>query len=213
MHVYKLINSTSNDLLNIAQCHKQCFKRSLSSKLGLLYIKKTFEWFLNSPNRFLFHIANDDGVIGYCGGFTPQFIGDGSTSGIIQYAMRQAIVGVALHPWLLFNNEVIEMYPLIFKNVQKKLSAKKAKIITRPVESFDRRVGLVVIGVHPGHRGLGVFQNLMHEFELRAANQGIYKLSLTVKKDNIGAIKAYTKQGWFVTNEHVHTLEMGKYIQ
>lgn len=212
--VHSLTTSTSNDLLNIAKCHRQCFKDSLPSKLGLRYIKKTFEWFLNSPNRFLFHIVKDGEVVGYCGGFVPQYIGDGSTSGIMQYAMKQAAAGVALHPWLLFNKEVMEMYPLIFKNIKAKfLGSKKTAEAPAAVKPFDKRVGLVVVGVLPAHRGTGVFPVLMREFEARAAAFNINKLVLSVKKNNPGAIKAYTKQNWFITNEHQHTLEMCKFIQ
>jgi ribosomal protein S18 acetylase RimI-like enzyme len=187
----------------------------MSTKLGMPYIKKSFEWFLTRDNCFLFHVVNAEGlVIGYCGGFIPRFVGDGSTSGIMQYTMKEAITGVILHPWLLFNKEVMAMYPLIFKNIQKKIFKKKqAKIQAAPVASVDRRAGLVVIGVHPEYRGTGVFQMLMNEFEKRALSFGLPKLVLSVKKDNGRAVHAYTKQGWFIFKEHPVTLEMVKYLQ
>jgi len=210
----KLVPSQKNDLTAIAKCHKLCFKHSLSSRLGLVYIKKTFEWFLEKENRFLFHVVKDGEVIGYCGGFIPQYIGDGSTSGIMQYTMPQAIRGVALHPWLLFHKEVLDMHPLILKNIRRKIFKKKeSKKVTEPVKPFDKRVGLVVIGVHPEHRGSGVFQLLMHEFEARALSFNINKLVLSVKKSNQRAINAYSKQHWFISNEHPVTLEMCKHLQ
>jgi ribosomal protein S18 acetylase RimI-like enzyme len=71
-------------------------------------------------------------------------------------------------------------------------------------------VGLVVIGVHPAHRGSGIFQLLMQEFEKKALGYNIHKLVLSVKKNNARAIGAYTKQGWFISKENEHTLEMCK---
>jgi len=212
--MYTLHPSANADLQNIALCHKLCFKNSLSTQLGMPYIKRSFAWFLSKKNCFLFHVSHNGEVIGYCGGFVPQFIGDGSTSGIMQYTMRQAMLGVAQRPWLLFHPEVTGMYPLIFKNIRKRILKNKIQNApVEPVSRFDKRVGLVVIGVHPKHRGSGVFQLLMQEFEKRALEFDIHKLILSVKKQNARAIKAYTKQGWFIAAENDSTLEMCKYLQ
>jgi GNAT superfamily N-acetyltransferase len=212
--MFKLLPAHKEDLQNIALCHKLCFKDSLSTQLGMPYIKRSFEWFLSKENCFLYYVLKDDIVVGYCGGFIPQHIGDGSTSGIMQYTMREATVGIIQHPWLLFHREVTGMYPLIFKNIKKKIFKKKtAKTPVQPVAAFDKRVGLVVIGVHPAHRGLGVFQMLMQEFEKRALGFHIHKLVLTVKKQNKRAINAYLKQGWFIAAEGPSTLEMNKHLQ
>lgn len=178
------------------------------------YIRKSFEWFLAKDNCFLFYVIKDGAVVGYCGGFIPQYIGDGSTSGIMQYTMREATLGILQHPWLLFHREVTAMYPLIFKNIRKKIVKQGAnKKPAEPVAAFDKRVGLVVIGVHPAHRGLGVFQMLMQEFEKRALSYNIHKLVLSVKKTNKRAISAYLKQGWFIAAEGESTLEMYKHLQ
>ena len=77
---------------------------------------------------------------------------------------------------------------------------------------FDKRAGLVVIGVHPEYRGTGIFDMLMSEFEKKALERNLYKLVLTVKKNNTGAVKAYTRQGWFIIKEHAENLEMAKYL-
>jgi GNAT superfamily N-acetyltransferase len=213
--MFQIINSAQKDLLGVAKCHAVCFNTSLSTKLGLSYIKKSFEWYLANQNCFLFHIVNNEGdVIGYCGGFIPQYAGQGSTSSILQYTMKEAVKGVALHPWLLFHKEIMAIYPLIFKNIKKKIFKKKELTkLAEPVSNFDKRVGLVVIGVHPAYRGSGVFAALMNEFEHKAQQANIYRLVLSVKKDNVRAISAYTKQGWFIAKEHIKMLEMAKYLK
>lgn len=212
--MYQIVQSGKSDITSIARCHNECFKNSLSSQLGLAYIKKTFEWFFDKDNRFLFHVVVNGKVAGYCGGFIPQYIGDGSTSGMMQYAMPQAITGALLHPWLLLHKDVRAMYPLIFKNIKRRLFKKQvAAKPVEPVKTFDKRVGLVVIGVLPQQRGTGIFQALMREFENKARSYNIHKLVLTVRKNNARAIRAYTKQGWFTVNEHLQTLELCKNLQ
>ncbi|HXL58021.1 MAG TPA: hypothetical protein VN958_17285, partial [Chitinophagaceae bacterium] len=98
--MYRLEQTQPSRVRDIAISHQQCFPSSFSSRLGLLYLVKTFEWFLVAENRFLFHIESGNEVIGYCGGFKSLYIGDGSTSGMLQYAMKEAMKGLIRRPYL-----------------------------------------------------------------------------------------------------------------
>ena len=89
----------------------ECFPDSLATKLGKDYVQQTFDWYLNHPNRFLFFIEEGDKVIGYCGGFVPAKPGDGSSSGMLQHAFKQAVTALLLQPWLLLNAEVKPQLP------------------------------------------------------------------------------------------------------
>jgi len=213
--MYLLKYTLPQELEQVADCHRSCFPSSLSSQLGRAYRIKSMEWFTAGKNRFLFHIVENNMVVGYCGGFISMYKGDGSTSGIIQYAMPQAVKGVLKRPWLLFSREIISMYPLIIKNITRRFfhanqtSANSAK---QNVVN-EQKVGLVVIGVHPQYRGKGIFEMLMHEFEKQTAQRRISKMILSVKKNNARAVAAYNKAGWKVSKENNNTLEMMKIIQ
>lgn len=198
----------------IAACHRLCFQDSPSTKIGFAYCCKTMEWFLAGSNRFLFHVVDEQNkVIGYCGGFCPEYTGDGSASGIMQYAMSEAVKGVIKNPWLIFNKEVMAMYPLIFKNIYSKILSRKKKYPAAENKTVsDTRVGLVVIGVHPAFRGEGVFEMLMGQFEKEAVQRRISKMILSVKKENTRAVNAYKKLRWQVVKEHESSFEMIKYI-
>src|SRR5437764_11289424 len=111
--MYRLQQTQSSQIRDVAICHQHCFPDSFSSKLGLTYSYKTFEWFLVAENRFLFHIEWQNRVIGYYGGFKSSFPGDGSTSGMLQYAMKEAVQRLIKKPWLLFHPDLIKRYPLI----------------------------------------------------------------------------------------------------
>lgn len=205
--------SQYSDINNIAVCHRLCFGDSLSSKLGINYSKKTFEWFLAGENRFLFHVLENDILVGYCGGFYPRFAGDGSTSDMIQYAMKEAVKGTLVRPWLFFHKEVMALYPVIFKNVYRKIFTTKNKAgEIKMTNTPEKRIGLVVIGVHPSYRGKGVFEILMNQFENETLERKFNKMVLSVKKKNTRAINAYKKMGWSVEKENNSSFEMAKLI-
>lgn len=194
----KLDYSQPSNLQGIAICQMACFPNSFNTALGASFVAKSLGWFLSQEKRFLFHVLRDGKVVGFCGGFAPQFYGDGSSSGMLQFAFKEAIIGVLKKPWLIFNKELRAYYPFIFRNIKKKLGIRKS-IAAKP-EPIDfilvPTVGLVVIGVHPNFRGKGIFELLMNEFEQKAKSLNISTCSLSVRSNNNRAIAAYKKMGW-----------------
>lgn len=188
-----------------------CFASSFSSKLGIAYVKKTLEWFFAGNNKFLFHIEKDGIVVGYCGGFLSKGVGDGSSSSMLQYAFKEAVWGVVKKPWLLLHKDIIKLYPLIIKNIINKIFKSNKHAALQPHK--ESLVGLVVIGVHPNYRGTGIFDELMHYFFNRARELSNEGAKLSVKKNNIRAIKAYEKFGWVVKEELNDTLVLVHYFK
>ena len=197
---------------DIASCHASCFPKSLATKLGSTYVQKTLEWFLDNPNRFLFHIVRDKKVIGYCGGFIPVKPGDGSSSGMLQYAFKEAIRGIMTKPFLLFHPEVVQNYPFLWMNIKRKLTGRTKPFKPTEPKLFKPYVGLVVIGVHPGFQGKGLAKLLMDEFENRSRQFKQAEMVLSVKKDNTKAIRAYSKSGWTIREENEKTFVLHKHI-
>ncbi|HEY6975068.1 MAG TPA: GNAT family N-acetyltransferase, partial [Chitinophagaceae bacterium] len=190
--MYQLLETQLSTIKEIAICHQECFPNSFSSKLHNSYLTKTLEWFLASDNRFLFHIEAQNQVIGYCGGFKSSFRGDGSTSGMLQYAMKEAIMGIIKKPNLIFHRELRRHYPLIAKNIFKKIfRSKRIQTIATDCVTSNSKIGLVVIGVHPDYRGKGVFELLMKNFEEESKKRGAREITLSVKSLNARAIAAY----------------------
>ena len=190
----------------------QCFPESLATKLGLAYVEKTFDWYLVHANRFLFHIEIDNVVVGYCGGFVPSKPGDGSSSGTLQHAFNEALKGLVKKPWLLFHAEVKPHYPFLWRNIKRRITGKikPAVALAKNAKPFEPYCGLVVIGVLPSHRGHGIAQQLMDEFEARAKALHQTRCKLSVKKNNLGALNAYKKQGWYIGEEQPVTYVMEK---
>jgi ribosomal protein S18 acetylase RimI-like enzyme len=203
-----LLRQTSEQFLDkVALCHIQCFPNSFGIRLSFNYTKRSLEWFLVGENRFLFHIESDNKVIGYCGGFRSSFAGDGSTSSMLQYAIREAMEGLIKKPYLLFHPDVLKRYPLIFRNIFRiSFNSKK----NTSVNYDNTKIGLVVIGVHPDYRGKGVFDLLMKNFEQESQKRDASKITLSVKASNLRAIAAYKKAGWQIDAETKKDINMFK---
>jgi GNAT superfamily N-acetyltransferase len=212
--MFQLQNTFREQLNEVAICQMQSFPDSFGTKLGRGYTKKSLEWFLAGENRFLFHVLYEDKVVGYCGGFQSKGLGDGSTSGIMQYAMREAAIGMIKKPWLFFHKDIIRFYPLILKNIFKKFNGEKSNTnLQSTTNTRANAVGLVVIGVHPDHRGKGCFELLMKHFEEVSYKHGAAKITLSVKASNERAIAAYKKTGWQKGSQTDKAIEMHKWLK
>lgn len=212
-----IINSQNSDLEKIAVCHISAFPDSLSSKMGLSYLKKMIEWYLADEKRFLFHIEENGKCAGYCGGMIHDGTQtSGSASGMIQYSFNEAVISILLRPWLLFHKEIISKYTLITKNIKKRFKNKKNTVSTdqrkKAYLKIEPSVGLVVIGVSSEFQGKGYGTLLLQEFENRAKEMNYKLINLTVRNDNTQAIKAYERNGWIRSKLSGNSLEMYKNI-
>jgi ribosomal protein S18 acetylase RimI-like enzyme len=209
--MFKLQQTSLEHLDNIAACHMLCFPYSLGTKLGRRYTKKSLEWFLANDNRFLFHVKCGNKIVGYCGGFKASYLGDGSTSGMMQYAMREAFYAVIKKPYLLFHKDLVKRYHLISKNILRKIF-KYTKTNTTATAVNNSKIGLVVIGVHPEYRGKGCFELLMRQFEEECRKRNATNITLSVKSTNARAIAAYKKMGWQIMPAANKDIDMFKML-
>lgn len=214
-------NSDFRDLPEIAECHRSAFPDSLSSKMGNRYLSKMIEWYLSGEKKFLFHAEEEGKIVGYCGGMVNDGTqATGSASGMIQYSFNDAVISIALRPWLLFHKEFLSKFKLISKNIKRKFGMNKGgKKINKPAESAvdntkrkttEPVAGLVVIGVSKEYMGKGYGSLLLQEFENKSIQMNIKKMALSVKSENKKAIKSYERNGWIITKETGDYYEMEK---
>jgi ribosomal protein S18 acetylase RimI-like enzyme len=208
-------NSRKEDLEEIAVCHKSAFPDSLSSQMGISYLKKMLEWYLSDDKKFLFHIEENGKCVGYCGGMIDDGLqATGSASGMIQYSFNDAVRSIMLRPWLLFHKELLAKYKLIKKNIKLKMKKKavpgKTETKKRNEARHEIQTGLVVIGVSREAQGKGYGSLLLQEFENKTKRLNIKAMSLTVRNDNNQAIKSYERNGWVRFKLNGNSLEMVK---
>lgn len=208
------IITTTRDLKNIVECHKSAFPNALSSKMGNTFISKMMEWYITSDRGILFHIENKNKeIIGYCGGIITKQKGlHGAVTSISQYSFNTFLISYLIRPWLIFHPENIKKITYIQRNIIVKLGLNKPEEINK-IEDFIPFMGLVVIGLRKDNQGKGIGGILLNEFENIAKNNNeIKKISLSVKLQNINAIKAYSKNGWKIGEQTKKTIQMFKFI-
>jgi ribosomal protein S18 acetylase RimI-like enzyme len=207
-----------DDLKVVADCHREAFPESFSTKLGQAYLIKNYEWYLISNRRFLIKASIGGKVVGFVGGMLIDKSSTmGSTSSVMQYTFKQALVGLMIHPWLIFNVEVRKNIVLIARNIARKvgLSGKPRgthAVVSNPLDVVPS-LGLVVIGNTPLYRGKGVGAKLLARFEVEANRIEVNQMHLSVRKKNLNAIKAYTRGGWLIKKEVGDNLEMIKVLK
>ncbi|MGB3181828.1 MAG: GNAT family N-acetyltransferase [Cyclobacteriaceae bacterium] len=205
------------DLDKIARCQKQAFPGSLSSAMGLAYLRKMLEWYIVQPSAFLFYIEEDGKCAGYCGGFLVDgSLATGSASGMLQHSFNKAVWSFVFRPWLLMHKEMRAKIPFAVRNVRRKLGLadkqKEQKIKETHRPPTEPYTGLVVIGNDPAYRGKGYGSGLLREFERVSIKKGVKLMRLTVNAQNETAIKSYKRNGWYTANDLGNTHVMEKKI-
>lgn len=167
--------------------------------MGQRYLERMFSWYICTPDTFLFHISENGRCIGYCGGMLAGGKrAAGSTSSVLRYTLWDAVWALIWRPWLWFNSEIWENWPLFWKNFLFKLGIRKQHSISRKASPTPiLSAGLIVIGVHPDYQGKGFGSALLKEFERIAIEKyGVHRFHLSVRADNEPAIRAYEHAGW-----------------
>lgn len=208
-----ILEARVEDLRSIAQCHREAFPHSFSSALGLQFLIKNFLWYLEHPDAFLLVVKNEsDTTLGYAGGLLMHEKSvHGSSTSIMQFAFREAVIGLIMRPWLFFHREMWPNYRLIMKNIRLKLVPSKKVVHPSPGQKKKRNsLGLVVIGTSQSARGKGVGSALLQAFAEKGRALKAERLHLSVKKSNQTAIQAYERNGWLVAGEQAQNLEMYK---
>ena len=199
---FRVVSITRLQLKELAICHRITFSESFNVKLGLRYVEKMLEWFLVSENRFLIGIEHKNAIIGYVGGAK----GLGSTSGMIQHAYWRGIFSLALRPWLIIDPFILRNLNVIWKNKTRKRG------MSTENNTLTKSIGLVVIGVDPSFRRQNIGQMLLKIFDKQCIKLNTHSAHLSVKSENYGAINAYSKNGWIVSETHKSSIEMSKII-
>jgi glycosyltransferase involved in cell wall biosynthesis/ribosomal protein S18 acetylase RimI-like enzyme len=212
--VLTIKRASTTDLMAIAACHQKAFPKALSTAMGKTYLCKMLDWYLEDQRAFLFYLEQDGNCMGYCGGLKVDGAGFGSASSMIQHSFRQAIKAFLLRPWLFFHPEFLHKYKLAARNViSRGRKSFLKKPLPKPVQgktSFTPHIGLIVIGVDPALQGMGYGSRLLKQFELASRQLGFSRLSLTVKTNNVTAIRSYTCNGWITTQVQGNSTTMEK---
>lgn len=208
-------SAREEDLKAIAKCHREAFSSSFSSGLGMRFLIRSFQWYITNQDTCLLILKDMNGqIIGYAGGLLRHGKTlHGSSTSIVQYAFKEALIGLLFRPWLFFHPEMWTNYRFIFNNIRLKIFSNKKSL--QPFISSQkptRSLGLVVIGTSKDLRGTGVGSALLQAFERKGKEFNAEQLHLSVRKNNERAILAYKRNGWKLICENDAEIQMIKII-
>lgn len=190
---WELCNLHKSDIRELASLHCRIFPDSRSTRLGTLYVKKMFTWFLQYQPQLSLIAREDNKIVGYVVGA----IG-GYGRKLFRYAVFEIAVGLITHPHLFLQKETFALWPSYLKGLIPK--KKSRKIGTNP-STLLLSAALAGIGVDPKKQGLGIGRALVMGFENAAKQLNVEKLTLSVHLDNVSANKLYESCGWYQDNQ------------
>lgn len=206
----EIVIAKEGDIEKIATCYIAAFPNTLSSALGLDYVKVMLKWYLSGDSTFLFYLEVNDQCVGFCGGMIRTTGTMGSASSMAQYSFNAAIKAFFIKPWLIFHPEVRAKYKFIVKNILRRFMKESTKRDIIPASNYS---GLVVIGVDPSFQGKGYGSKLLEGFEQFSRQRKLKRMVLSVKSDNAQAITSYRKNNWVVTKVAGQSTSMEKVIE
>lgn len=176
-------------LPEVARIHKDAFRTSALTKLGLEPVRRYYEWQLTGPHDCyaIGVFSADDELTGFCFGG----IFKGSLSGFLKKNRKFLVTWILTHPWLILNPLVTDRIKIALR-IKKKITTPSKPKLTEDVKSF----GVLSIAVDPERQGLGIGRLLMDAVEAKARKGGFQQLHLTVHPTNIQAISFYERCGW-----------------
>lgn len=210
----KIRLSEARDLGAVARCHIDAFPMALASMQGPSFVRRMLSWHIDSNRAFLLHaVSETNETVGYCSAIIRTARDQtGAASSIIRHSKREAIWSYVKRPWLIFHPGTLGKITLLLKRIRRdSAKAKKTNNLEeKKMEPFEVNCGIVGIGVRKSHRGTGVADALIKEFERIAKNNGAKFVTLTVDASNPRAIHFYERNNWCQTKKDGRSVSMRK---
>lgn len=173
---------------SVARLHMTAFKGYTNTLIGIPYVRAFIRWFCETDEAIaLCAIDSTNTPVGYVVG-APL----GYTTDLNKKILWQAVIGILLRPWLVFNPRFRWIVTNKLRSLKEggKHQSNETPILPSPT------ISLVGIGVHPEYRGKKIGYKLIREFESSVVEAQAKSMRLSVYSDNIAARKFYAKAGW-----------------
>jgi ribosomal protein S18 acetylase RimI-like enzyme len=176
---------TDTDIKSIIPVHFKAFKGYINASMGERYVEAFFTWFLTCPKTVTLKATSERNICGYVVG-APL----GYDKQINIKLLKFAITGTLTHPLVLLHKDFLK---IAFRKLMLIFTKSQNNKIVNPE---GHGISLVGIGIDSNYTGLGIGQQLMKAFEVRATELGMNFMRLSVYNKNFQAIHIYEKCGW-----------------
>lgn len=201
--------ATINDIQQIAKIHKESFSKIHTlTFFSIGVIGKYYNEFLNEPDIIFLVLKKNKETIGFILGGESRALQKAQVN-FKRYNFNR--IGLECFKNLYnieFTKKILTSFINLIKNkFKEKCYAENDDIV--PYKS----IRLLSIAVNDCYQGKGMGSLLLKSFEAQLDQCGISKYGLTVRKQNISAIKFYRKMGFKVYKESKIALYYWKALQ
>lgn len=175
-----------SDIDKAADIHCAVFPYSRSTKLGKMFVRRMYEWYVIYQPALSFVAILDGDVVGFATG------AQGDTSDRFRFSFFQIAWGFVSSPHLFWQSEMFEDWMGHFRGLLRIFRKKDVPAIQRG----GSKVTLDSIGVITSLRRKNIGGLLLQAFEEAAASTGAAFMRLGVENDNLSARCFYERQGW-----------------
>ena len=181
------------DIDNIIQLHLKTFRKNHFSALFSKRMLRRYFQLLLSLNKYNFVLyADNNTLLGYI---------------IAGYKSRDAVN--------IFTKEYILQLIYILLRNPKFISEKVNELLTKNRKTRDEKRSkcrLYLIGVNNNFKGKGIARSLVNNLEIELKKNEINIYGLSVRKDNVEAIRFYNKSGYSIEHEDAKSIYYSKEI-
>jgi GNAT superfamily N-acetyltransferase len=188
-------------LLSLAAAHAACFPDYFLTNMGLQFLQRYYEVYIDFPEAFgVVAVNGGGGVVAFAAGTADLSRHDA----VLIRSHPLAVVWAVTKAAALNNTvrqQVLQRLTRIGKVMSRALRGPD-KSATAPSGNGSpplQSVTLTSIGVLPDHQGSGLSMTIINAFEREVRRLGRQRMKASTKLDNTRARAFYEKAGWIVT--------------
>ena len=172
-----------SDLNALVSLHYACFEpdEHLAMRFGKPFIRASYKWFITSKETFTILAEVDNKVVGLTTVCDSPYNGP-----MLRNCLREAIMGLLTHPWLIFHPEIFNRIINLFI---------KKQDVGELTEDRPDVAHLAFIAAHPDCRGRGIGSSLLNESMRITLRRGKHFHRAGVYKENIASQRMFEKCG------------------
>lgn len=191
----RLKNAGLSDVQGMVSCHLEAFPGQFMAEMGAYWLSGLYTYFIKHRHGIsLVAVDGTGNVLGLAVGGEPTIRSEFLAKAVFRYA--HILVWRFLSSSIVRKKLLAEAYRRL-RVVDRQVGKRNVSSVRRP--NVLRSGNLLSIAVFPYCCGTGVAGRLIESFRTAAGEEGYDVLRLSVRNDNLRAIKFYKKHGWHVT--------------
>jgi ribosomal protein S18 acetylase RimI-like enzyme len=194
----------ADDLSRILEIHIERFPHQRSTRLGPIFLRRMYEWFLLNMPELAF-VAEVDGkvegfILGSRGGYGRR---------VFSFALKEIVFCLLHQPRLLADARTYRLWHSYLRGLLPRKKGSQSNQAGRAPQS--RVVSFASVAVSARYPGLGIY--LIQRLEAQARRIGAEQLSTSIENHNERLISLYQRMGWRVKHQSQASTSLVKQLK